>query len=398
MVSDGQRANDDTFNNAFMSRTDDTDTVGTVGLNHPTSGGTIANAQQAINDNASNITSNDNDIATLQTNKVDKATLTAVGDIYARNSTEPARVAVGTDGQVLTADSGATEGVSWQDSTDATLTTKGDLLTRTATDPERLAVGTDGFVLTADSAEATGLRWAASSGGSSTKNVVTKSAAATLLLTEDVILCDTSGGAFTLTLPTAVGNSGKEYEFKYIDSNFSNALTVDADGAELIDGSAMKTLNTQNETLNIISNGTNWFVTSREQRTPFAAFVPTISGFGTPSSVDTMWARDGQNLVLLYEFQIGTATASEAQMGLPGSLTIDSVVVPTITQVGAIATSYNTVGGVSYHALITGGDSYINLGRGGTTTSGLVPLDGNAIGDSEQVSFMVHIPITGWGS
>jgi hypothetical protein len=45
---------------------------------------------------------------------------------------------------------------------------KADLLTATANDtPARLAVGANGTVLTADSAEATGLKWAAASGGAS---------------------------------------------------------------------------------------------------------------------------------------------------------------------------------------------------------------------------------------
>lgn len=45
------------------------------------------------------------------------------------------------------------------------LTTKGDLYTYSTTDA-RLGVGTNGQVLTADSAQATGLKWAAAAGGS----------------------------------------------------------------------------------------------------------------------------------------------------------------------------------------------------------------------------------------
>lgn len=52
MVQNGQKANETTFNDAFLSRTDDSDTVGVVGLNNtsdPNSGNAIVNTQRAIN-------------------------------------------------------------------------------------------------------------------------------------------------------------------------------------------------------------------------------------------------------------------------------------------------------------------------------------------------------------
>ena len=50
---------------------------------------------------------------------------------------------------------------------------KGDLITATANDvPARLAVGTNGHTLVADSAEATGLKWAAPAGGGKILQVI----------------------------------------------------------------------------------------------------------------------------------------------------------------------------------------------------------------------------------
>lgn len=57
-------------------------------------------------------------------------------------------------------------GGAWGDP--SPLTTKGDLWVRTASGNSRLAVGTDGYVLTADSTQTSGVKWASGGGGGGT--------------------------------------------------------------------------------------------------------------------------------------------------------------------------------------------------------------------------------------
>lgn len=92
--------------------------------------------------------------------------LTTKGDLYGYN-TAPARIPVGTDSYVLTADSSNPLGVSWKPAGTPTLpvTTKGDLLGY-STLPARIPVGADGQALLADSTQALGVRWGATGSSS----------------------------------------------------------------------------------------------------------------------------------------------------------------------------------------------------------------------------------------
>ena len=81
----------------------------------------------------------------------------------------------GTSGQVLSKNSNTDMDFTWVTSDDANaiqntiVDAKGDLIAATAADtPARLAVGTNGQVLTADSTAATGLKWAAAASGTPT--------------------------------------------------------------------------------------------------------------------------------------------------------------------------------------------------------------------------------------
>jgi hypothetical protein len=108
--------------------------------------------------------------ALVDASKIPIAIVTAKGDIVAASaSATPVNVAVGTDGKVLTAHSAAAGGVDWEvvpaDATKIPLTivtAKGDIVAASASaTPVKVAVGTDGQVLTAHAAAAGGVDWEA---------------------------------------------------------------------------------------------------------------------------------------------------------------------------------------------------------------------------------------------
>jgi hypothetical protein len=135
------------------------------------------------------------------------------------------------------------------------VTAKGDVLTY-STVPAKLAVGTNGQALVADSTQTTGLKWAPGP-ASDTVNVVTKTANYTATATDAILLGDATGGAFAFTLPAASANPGKRYSVKKLDSS-GNSVTISPNGGDLIDGSASQILSQPKQALTIVSDGTNW--------------------------------------------------------------------------------------------------------------------------------------------
>jgi hypothetical protein len=74
------------------------------------------------------------------------------------------------------------------------------------------------------------------------------------------ILCDATSGAFDVDLPAAASHTGRVYMIKKVDAS-ANAVSIDPNAAELIDGSATSyTLSVQWAAVTIVSDGTSWFI------------------------------------------------------------------------------------------------------------------------------------------
>jgi hypothetical protein len=83
---------------------------------------------------------------------------------------------------------------------------------------------------------------------------------ATYTITDYDYTIDCTANTFTVTLPTAVGITGRIYIIK---NSGAGVITVDADGTETIDGGANVSLATQYDSVTVQSDGANWIITSR---------------------------------------------------------------------------------------------------------------------------------------
>lgn len=159
--------------------------------------------------------------------------MTTKGDVYAYDSADT-RLPVGTNDQVLTADSAEATGLKWADAAGGAspLTTKGDIFAYSTVDV-RLPVGTDGQVLTADSGEATGLKWN-SSGNMAAATFYDNTGGQTLTTTDTVVnldgtIGDSSGGIISLASDIITISETGYYLFTYelqVDNNASTRGTA----------------------------------------------------------------------------------------------------------------------------------------------------------------------------
>jgi hypothetical protein len=184
-------------------------------------------------------------------------------------------------------------------------------------------------------------------------SVVSKVTTYTATTSDDVILC--SGSAFTVTLYTASGNTGRHLVLKKTDSTLTNIITIDGAGTETIDGALTKTLNTQYESYEIYSDGTNWLVKEHKCDTSwFDAGTITVTGTSvnpskatTPDIDKVIWRRVGDNAEIIWKYRQSSTTGTASGTGqylflLPSSLVADTTLFPaqTTTNDSDVMTAY----------------------------------------------------------
>lgn len=294
-----------------------------------------------------------------------------------------------------------------------------------------------GNIYSCSDASAGAAQWvlnnATGGGGGGNLSVRSVSTTGNVLLTDDLLLCDATGGAFTLTLPTASGNDGKVFEFFKNDTVFTQ-VTIDGNGAETIGGSTTTTIDTEAENLKIVSDGTNWQILDR--RIPFdwkdTGELITIQATTTnptkASNLETdemFWARKGNKLCVQVNYRSDTTTTGAAagtgdylfSIPFASDLTIDT----TLVAGGAITSNVQPVSPVEldwrkFGVLNSTADGAGSVSSGGaivydTTRYRIVYFDtgnnfrafGNVnLGDCTRVNngwnLQIEFPITEWNA
>lgn len=269
------------------------------------------------------------------------------------------------------------------------MTTGGDVIYGgTSGAPTRLANGSAGQFL---KSQGTTLAPVWSFGPS----ILAKTTTFTASVAEDIYSCGTSGGAYTATLPTAVGNTNKIFYFIKTTNDF-NALTIDANSTETINGLLTIKLNVQWESVKIISDGTNWIILDRVDTSKLLTYTATVTGL-TVNTTDFRWKKIQDEIYIRGRFITSSTAATEMRISLPSGL-VSASTIPGIFIAGKGArTSANGSLFNAFVPLIETSQSYMTFSLRSTTANELTKQNGSALfSNTETGEFTAQFPIQGW--
>lgn len=210
--------------------------------------------------------------------------------------------------------------------------------------------------------------------------------------TDDVILVDGTS-AFTATLPTAVGVSGKKYQIKRVDQTLANAVTLATTSSQTIDGPTTRKLMTQYEQFTVVSDNANWEILSHTYPNGYISYTPSFTGFGTVSNVAGYWKRVGDSAIIRGAFTSGTSTAVQGKFSLPTGL----ISAGTTTEfAGSVVASANSA--TSYYLLqVSAGDSLLFSTQSASSNGLTGQVGSSTFANGTSASWTsLPVPITNW--
>ncbi len=220
---------------------------------------------------------------------------------------------------------------------------------------------------------------------------------------DDLIPVDGTSGGFTVTLPAASSNSGKRVTIKRIDSTLANAIVLARAGSDTIDGATSVHLMTQYESWTLVSDGSaTWHVEHHKTTTPWTAYTPTYTGFGTVSANSSFWRRVGDTLEVSANLTTGTVPASLASASLPSGLNVDTakMAINNASNANGPMVGYyagNTLNNTGQVVTATATDATLVYFGATAGSNSLTPQNGTSVmNNSEPMSFTVTAPISNW--
>ncbi len=116
-------------------------------------------------------------------------------------------------------------------------------------------------------------------------NTVTKVGVDTLTASNDIVIGNTAGGGYTLTLPSAADKD----VLRIIKKSNSNTLVLQADGSETIEGDSTISLDVEDDMVTLVSNGSNrWTVENTTLSTSLFNGVLTSTDNTIQQAFDTL--------------------------------------------------------------------------------------------------------------
>lgn len=233
------------------------------------------------------------------------------------------------------------------------------------------------------------------SGGSPALSVSTKTTTYTITSSDDVILADATSGAFTISLPTAVGWT-KRITILKIDSS-TNAVTVGTTSSQTISGQSTRILAAQFSGVTLVSDNANWRTT--EEVLPLTSKGDLLVGLAAHDLQRLAVGADGTSLVA------DSTQATGVKWGAPGALasasakiTAGDYTISTGSFAAVDATNLNfTITTGAHRVLITVTATGSNASANAITCLD-VAIDGTRVGGTQGLAFIQAYTATAQGN